>query len=246
MKIRGFTLLLLGAIAGLTACNRQDTASLPPSPDAPPSATDPGVAPAAQTPAAQSPAVQSEPGSPSSIQPAQGVAPIPVPELIPPTASLQRLPQIDAGRTDPFAALPVTPTVIPKPIPAEPPVIPVAANSPTVIPLPPVTIAAPLPTVQPADPNAVPVPPAPRPVSPTHLAEAIEISGIMQVGGRTNIIVNVPSEGTSRSVQVGDSLANGQVRVKRVEMGLEPIVVLEQNGREITRSVGSGAMVGLI
>jgi hypothetical protein len=161
---------------------------------------------------------------------------------------VQRLPQIEVGRSDPFAALPVTPTLIPKAASSAESAAPVVAANPstTVIPLPPVTIAPPLPVVQPALPNGLPVLPAPPPPSPTQLAEAIEISGVLQVGGKTNIIVNVPNEGTSRSVQVGDSLANGQVRVKRVELGLEPIVVLEQNGKEVTRSVGSGALMGLI
>ncbi len=241
MKIHWFMLLLIGAIGGTTACDRQTPTATLPSPNVP----EAGTAPIATS--------QTAPNAPANAQaPAQaaakGLAPIPVPELIPPTVGIQRLPQIEVGRSDPFAALPVTPTLISKATPAEsaPPAT-VAANAPaTVIPLPPVTIAPPLPIVQPAMPGPLLVPPAPRPVSPTGLAEAIEISGVLEVGGKTNIIVKVPEEGTSRSVRVGDALANGQVRIKRVEMGMEPIVVLEQNGREVTRSVGSGTLMGLI
>lgn len=230
----------MGAIGGLTACDRQPPTATLPSPNAP-EANAPENAPTATTPQT------------ASKLPGYGIAPVPVPELIPPTVGNQRLPQINVGRSDPFATLPVTPTVIPKEASAEPALataqlpVTVAANSPaTVIPLPPVTIAPPLPVVQPGITSIESLPPAPRPVSPTELAESIEITGVLEVGGKTNIIVKVPEEGTSRSVRVGDSLANGRVRVKRVEMGLEPIVVLEQNGREVTRSVGSEAMAGLM
>lgn len=225
MKIRWFMLLLIGTIGGLTACNRQTVSSLP-LPDAPSA-----IAPQSQIPAQAA---------------ANKLSPIPVPELIPPTVSAERLPQVEAGRADPFANLPMTPTVIPKPAANPPAASPNAA--PTLVPLPPVTVTAPVPVVQsvPVTVPAVPPLPAPRPASPTQLAEAIEISGVMQVGDKTNIIVSVPDESTSRSVQVGDTLANGRVRVKRVEMGAEPVVILEQNGREVTRSVGSGTLMGLL
>ncbi|WP_088890957.1 hypothetical protein [Leptolyngbya ohadii] len=248
MKIRWFMLLLMGTIAGLPACNRQTTSSAPPLPNgAEPSETiamNETTTPASTNPTATNPAA-------TNSSTAKGIAPLPVPELIPPTESLQRLPQVEVGRSDPFATLPVTPTVVPRTASAEqstPTSNPAVPSAPTVIPLPPVTISAPVPVVQSAPPNgsAPSALPAPRPVSPTQLAEAIEISGVMEVGGKTNIIVKVPEEGTSRSVQVGDTLANGRVRVKRVEMGLEPVVVLEQNGREVTRSVGSGALVGVL
>jgi hypothetical protein len=59
------------------------------------------------------------------------------------------------------------------------------------------------------------------------------------VGGKWNVIVQEPNAPTSRYVRVGDSLANGQVLVKRVIAGSgDPIVVLQQNGREVMKSVG--------
>jgi hypothetical protein len=49
----------------------------------------------------------------------------------------------------------------------------------------------------------------------------------------------VPEETTSRYVQAGQRLANG-VLVKRIEMnqGINPVVILEQNGIEVVRTVG--------
>jgi hypothetical protein len=84
-------------------------------------------------------------------------------------------------------------------------------------------------------PVSVPVPP----VSKTALAEAIEITGAVQVQNQWMIIVKEP-DSTSRYVKVGDRLANGQVMVKRVMVnpGSDPIVVLQQNGQEVTRPVG--------
>jgi hypothetical protein len=79
---------------------------------------------------------------------------------------------------------------------------------------------------------------------PRSAAESLEISGVVQVGGKTNVIIKAADEYTSRYAAVGERVANGQVLIKRVEMGLEPVVILEQAGREIVRSVGSGALVG--
>jgi hypothetical protein len=54
------------------------------------------------------------------------------------------------------------------------------------------------------------------------------------------VIVRVPSEPTSRYVKVGQRLSNGQVLVKRVDLnsGGDPIVILEENGVEVAKSVG--------
>jgi hypothetical protein len=186
--------------------------------------------------------------------------PLPMPNLIPPTASVERVPQINTGRPDPFASLNLSPTIVqskqpkPQPVVAVAPAVvqpaqPLPANLPTVnvsalpqpatplFPLPPLLS---MPT-QNLPPIGVPSqPPAP----PISLAEAIEISGVVEVGGKKSVIVKVPTEHTSRYVTVGERLGNGTVLVKRVEMGSEPIVILEQEGREIIRSIGSGTLVG--
>jgi hypothetical protein len=176
------------------------------------------------------------------------VKPLPMPNLIPPTTSTERVPQVDTGRPDPFASLGLTPTVVQTKPPAPPavlalpaaPVISVAAlpQAPAPLPLPPLIPAAEnftLPTLN------IPSQTLPQ----RSLAETIEISGIVEVGGKKSVIIKAPDEHTSRYVTVGDRLGNGTVLVKRVEMGLEPVVILEQGGREIVRSIGaSSALVG--
>ena len=89
-----------------------------------------------------------------------------------------------------------------------------------------------------------PSPPAPAPAAPppdTTIADGIEVSGVVQVGSQKQIIVKVPTELTSRYVKIGQSLANGKVLVKRVNLKKRavPIVVFEQSGVEISKEVGS-------
>lgn len=81
-----------------------------------------------------------------------------------------------------------------------------------------------------------PLPPLPD----SSLARGIQITGVVVVGGVPQVIVQAPNEATSRYVEVGQRIANGQVLVKRVEMnsGSEPVVILEQNGVEVARLVG--------
>jgi hypothetical protein len=204
-------------------------------------------------------------------QPATRPSALPVPTLIPPVAALPSSGGI-GGRPDPFSALPLTPTVVIKqnPVPVKPSVIPSTASARPVAPsiqpssaavaqqsspLPSVTVPA---TVAPratsslaAAPSAAPsvapsaVLPAPVPsAAPTvNLAQAIAVSGVVQAGSQTSVIVQVPNETSSRSAVVGDYLANGKVLVKRIEMqGAEPVVVLEQDGAEFVKPVGSGSL----
>jgi hypothetical protein len=159
--------------------------------------------------------------------------PVPVPNLIPPTSASDRLPEVSTGRPDPFATLLVAPTIVATQ-PAAPPVItpvPVAAAPARPVSPPSST----LPTFQPGGITQQPGVPA----LPLSVAEAIEISGVVQAGGKTSIILKVPDERTSRYAGIGERLANGQVLVKRVEMGSEPVVILEQDGREFVKSIGA-------
>lgn len=163
--------------------------------------------------------------------------PVPVPNLIPPTNVPERLPAVSTGRPDPFSTLLMAPTIVStNSAPPEPAVI-----NPITVPVPsaPVAVAPPpagtLPTFQPGGITQTPG----IPVAPISVAEAIEISGVVQAGSKTSIILQVPNERTSRYASVGERLANGSVLVKRVEMGSEPVVILEQDGREITKSIGS-------
>jgi hypothetical protein len=81
-----------------------------------------------------------------------------------------------------------------------------------------------------------PLPAIPEP----NLAKAVEVTGVITVGGITQAIVKAPNEPTSRHVIVGQRLSNGQVLVKRIESnsGSDPIVILEENGVEVARAVG--------
>lgn len=81
------------------------------------------------------------------------------------------------------------------------------------------------------------LPPLPDPT----LAKAVQVTGVIVVAGVPQAIIQAPNEATSRYVQAGQRISNGQILVKRIEMnsGSEPIVILEQNGVEVARAVGS-------
>jgi hypothetical protein len=195
------------------------------------------------------------PGVPISRPPA-----LPNPTLIAPGGAAALGNNI-GGRPDPFSALPLTPTVVvkqnPDPVvpsiapsiisfaPVQPPNAAVAQQPVPIASTPMHTVNVPA-TVAPV---AVPLPvvvapiapPAAAPAPTIREAQAIAVSGVVQAGSRTSIIVRVPNETSSRYAVVGDYLANGQVLVKRIEMqGAEPLVVLEQDGAEFIKPVGSG------
>ena len=155
--------------------------------------------------------------------------------LIQPTNVNQRARQVQKGREDPFAVLfvPVFQKVPQKIVPQRPnrtsPPKVVARDSGlnpnrgnTLRQLPPTLPVLP--------------PPPPQP----DLARAVTVTGVVQVGSEPQAIVKVPNEATSRYVRVGQRLSNGQVLVKRIEVdeGSDPVVILEQNGTEVRRSVG--------
>jgi hypothetical protein len=142
----------------------------------------------------------------------------PVPQLPTPLGR----PRIPGGRPTgvPQAVVP-RPRVVPSPgnanrpsSPARPRTLPPVATSPRLIPQ---------------------LPQLPEPTE----ARGIEISGAAEVGGVPKAIVKVQNE-PSRTVQVGDRLANGRVLVKRIEVnrGPTPVVILEQYGIEVARRVG--------
>ncbi|NEQ26472.1 MAG: hypothetical protein F6K28_47070, partial [Microcoleus sp. SIO2G3] len=154
------------------------------------------------------------------------------------------------NRPDPFALIPTTPSVeIPpnqnaQPVPQLPNLpnrstatggsrTPVASRPPASRP----GTLAPVPNLVPTNPlAAVPLPPQPS------LAQAVKVTGVVQIGSTLHAIVSAPNEPSSRYVRAGQRLSNGQVLVKRIEInrGSEPVVVLEQNGVEVTTAVGSG------
>ncbi len=77
---------------------------------------------------------------------------------------------------------------------------------------------------------------APKPLQ----AMAIEISGMIDVAGKTQVIVKLPNESFSRYVEVGEKISNGKVLVKRVEgqNSLSPTVILQEFGVEVSRKIG--------
>ncbi|MCL6434495.1 MAG: hypothetical protein K6T90_09840 [Leptolyngbyaceae cyanobacterium HOT.MB2.61] len=212
-----------------------------------------------QAPATQS-ADSTAPSSPQSAQaqsfpdliasPAAVVEVPAVPGLLKPTNPQKRVPQIVTGRQNPFEAVPTAPIAIPvsarktqstvrslpslPPKPFSPPplsTVPVNSNPGT---LPPLTVSA--------NSNLTPLPPIGVPAAPpsrSNLAEAIEVTGVLQIKGKWNVIVKEPGSPTSRYVKAGDYLANGRVLVKRILAGAEPVVVLQQNGIEVIKSLGS-------
>ncbi|MGJ3251109.1 MAG: hypothetical protein ACFE0J_08255 [Elainellaceae cyanobacterium] len=155
------------------------------------------------------------------------------PDLIASTDPNQRAANVRRDRADPFALLPTTPTVeIPqeepqpqRPAPAQPTSSP-RGTSPGAL--------APIPELVPRNTQPSP-PPPPQP----DLARAVEVSGVVQIGSVPYAILNAPNEPHSRYVRSGQRLANGQVLVKRIEVipGLEPVVILEENGIEVVREV---------
>ncbi|MGP1382220.1 MAG: hypothetical protein ACTS2F_01605 [Thainema sp.] len=190
-------------------------------------------------------------------------------ELIQSTDADARVQQISSGvgaREDPFANLPIPPP--PVPVSQIQPGTPGGRTAPGGGATPggrtPTTPANP-PNVQPRTPNqpgpgqgqpsgsqpggqqpSSPLAPGNIAVAPTpsvELATAVVVTGVVEVGGVDYAIVDVPNE-PSRYVREGQRIANGQVLVKRIEVreGGEPRVILEQNGVEVARRVGEGAV----
>lgn len=113
---------------------------------------------------------------------------------------------------------------------------PQTTNQPATTPTPNTTPTTP-PVITPPAPPVIPtLPPAPEPT----LARAVEVSGVVIVGNEPQAILKAPNEATSRYVRVGQRLSNGQILVKRIEVyeGSEPMVILEQNGVEVSKGVG--------
>ena len=73
----------------------------------------------------------------------------------------------------------------------------------------------------------------------TELANNVLITGLVELGGRIQVILQAPEEATSRYVEIGQYISNGRVLVKRVESSLtNPRVILEESGIEVAREVG--------
>jgi hypothetical protein len=86
------------------------------------------------------------------------------------------------------------------------------------------------------------VPPPPEPT----LAKNVIVSGLFEANGRTRIIVQAPEESSSRYVEQGQYLSNGQVLVKRIDKDSfpSPMVILEQSGVEVAKTIGENSTGG--
>ncbi len=182
--------------------------------------------------------------NPFATVPLKTTSTTPITEVVP------DLPLPPRALTSPFTAFPTPPVAL------RPPAAPARPGSPTPPrrrpttpqppaargPLPPTATrpTPPLPSApagtRPGDTAIVP----PRPS--TTLADAIVVTGVVQVDGKIFAIVQEANR-PSAYVRAGQRLANGLVLVKRIEIspGGEPLVVLEQNGVEVTKVVGEGA-----
>jgi hypothetical protein len=208
-------------------------------------------------PQAKAPSVQPSPQTFSQPMVAPSTKPLPsvkIPGMI--QTSDRKTPPLAVATSstrDPFAAAAVPTQLqtrmqpvqnpVQQPAPQEIVTQPIVDLAPS--PTPAVALKAPLlPQSQPI--SALPslpvgtLPGAPPPISRTNLAEAIDVTGVVEIGGKLTAIVQEPNSG-SRYVKVGDRLSNGQVIVKRINMsvGGEPSIVLQQNGVEFTKGVGS-------
>ncbi|MDJ0601523.1 MAG: hypothetical protein QNJ37_22095 [Crocosphaera sp.] len=172
--------------------------------------------------------------TPSTPQPpaAQG--------LIPSTTPSERRKNIQTGRANPFAVIPIKPVIREKASEN-------GASDPErlckleEVKTPPTTIAqAPTSATTVSD---VGLPPLLDPVLPIpNEARGVLVSGVMQLNGTSVAIVKAPNEKVARQVTVGASLSNGQVKVKAINVSSQrPYIVLEQYGLEIPRGVGEPA-----
>ncbi|MGK7930018.1 MAG: hypothetical protein AB4041_01100 [Microcystaceae cyanobacterium] len=177
--------------------------------------------------------------------PAQPFAPKPstgsVATLIPPTTVQQRRQEITAGRSDPYAPFPAK-VEVERPEPIEPEVeleddAPqddgvVSSNEPN----------DPANPTVPNPPNFVPVPDVPPPIPVPEEAEAVMVSGILQLGGTPVAILTAPGDPGIRHVRQGATIAGGRVTVKSINVsGRDGFVILEQYGQQVTRMVGGSS-----
>ena len=153
------------------------------------------------------------------------------------STALPPIPSVGLGPEPGASLLPVSPVAEPIELPPALPtvVVPQEASGIALAPNPQL-VAPPSPVLSPLPSPATTIP---QETSPTALAEAVEIKGVVQLGDQIAVIIN-EGEGTlSRTVQAGARLAGGQVELRRIETTTaEPQVVLVQNGVEIVRGIG--------
>lgn len=142
-----------------------------------------------------------------------------VTDIIPSTDIHKRLKQIEQSRSDPFAPIFTSPKIVTQ--------VHKKKNNPS--------IKVPSTTA----PKQEPPPPSVEPS--LNLAKNTSVQGVIQTEKNLYAIVKLPEDKTSRYVGEGEELPGGEVSVKRIEIkpDSEPLVILEQNGTEVAKTVGS-------
>jgi hypothetical protein len=153
------------------------------------------------------------------VEPVQKIA-----ALIPPTNPEVRVRTSVRGRQDPFALVSLTPKI--KVEPKE------VAKQPTSTPTRPTEEQ----NFRPSEDSFTP----PVEVFDPTLAKNVIISGLYEANGRTKLIVQESEESSSRYVDIGERIADGQVLVKSVNTNYSPtpLVTLEQSGVEVSKTIG--------
>jgi hypothetical protein len=179
-------------------------------------------------------------------------------ELLGSTASQDRLSVISTGRIDPFAPITRGIGATSSQQPSTEATTAATGTTPSIANLPTAPVSStpdlpPVPSIAAAPPPLPSIPVAANPISipslptgfpqtnsaPQNPVQAIELTGVVQVGDRVGIIVREGNGQTSRHLFEGDLLAGGQVRIKSIDMSSQqPLVILEYQGKEYPRMVG--------
>ncbi|ABW29626.1 conserved hypothetical protein [Acaryochloris marina MBIC11017] len=153
-----------------------------------------------------------------------------------PTNPDERLRVVKSGRTDPFAEIvPAVPNTS-SPRSTQPPStvnVPKGTAPKATAP----TASSTSPSTKPSTtPGKIVLPTLPKP----EVAQGVKVTGVINLGGRPKAILKAPGEKSTRTVGVGERIANGQVLVKSINLSnpAAPVVVLEQSGMKVRVSVG--------
>ena len=191
---------------------------------------------------------------------APGFAAIAQANLIQSTDPDERRRLVNSSRPDPFATVPIPPP--PRIIPNPTPVVVPGAGKGSVAP----STQPPGPPAPSSGAGSKPTatgtsisPPGAAPgsgsstgtgtgtlqPSPPLQAEQVQVTGVIALGGYRYAIVQSPEQPGGQYIKVGQRFGEGnQILVKRIEIkGQEPIVILEEKGREVPRFVGSALQV---
>lgn len=163
-----------------------------------------------------------------------------------PTNPDERLRVVKSGRSDPFAE--IVPAVVPNT--SSPRTAPSQSRPSSTVNVPkattpqasstPKSSSSSTPSIPSTKPSTTPgkivLPTLPKP----EVAQGVKVTGVINLGGRPKAILKAPGEKSTRTVGVGERIANGQVLVKSINLSnpAAPVVVLEQSGMKVRVSVG--------